>query len=123
MFLPQQALQGVGYSRLFLALLYVHNVYNFLYLKLRNSAWPLKMLSRYLFTENETKVHCLGHSWALSRPPEPGLVALLVDLVALLPSPISRSQTPILYSYSLFLCVPCTSYCDGRCRFEFLPWP
>lgn len=46
------------------------------------------MLSRYLFTENETKkVRCLGHSWALSRPPEPGLVALLVDLVALLPSP------------------------------------
>ena len=61
---------------------------------------PWKMLSRYLLTENETKkVRYPGHSQVLSQPPEPDLVALLVDLVDPLlspsPDPGSLSCTPL----------------------------
>lgn len=47
-----------------------------------------RMLSRYLLTENESKkVSYPGYSRALSQPPEPDLVVLLMDLVDPLPSP------------------------------------
>lgn len=66
------------------------------------------MLSRYLLTENETKkVRYPGHSRALSQPPEPDLVALLVDLWIL---SLPHHQIPDPYPVLLSLFLVCALY-------------
>ena len=86
----------------------------FLYLKLRNSAWPLEDAQQIFVYWKWNKKGPLSRSflgplsatWARSGGSSRGSCGSS-------PFPISRSRTPILYYSLSSLCVPCTSCCDG----------